>query len=66
MKSSEQSLAAAVGACANSNTLSAAAQSPPKQELVSRSGRKIKPKKFLDEETFEGGPGGVPETNGML
>ncbi|XP_021936355.1 lens epithelium-derived growth factor isoform X2 [Zootermopsis nevadensis] len=64
VKSSEQSLAAAVGANANSNTLSAATQSPPKQELVSRSGRKIKPKKFLDEETFEGGPGGVPETNG--
>jgi hypothetical protein len=65
VKSSEPSVAAAVGASANSNASSALTQSPPKQELVSRSGRKIKPKKFLDEETFEGGPGVVPETNGM-
>ncbi|PNF24172.1 hypothetical protein B7P43_G17083 [Cryptotermes secundus] len=64
VKSSEPSVASVVGASANSNTPSSPTQSPPKQELVSRSGRKIKPKKFLDEETFEGGLGGVPETNG--
>ncbi|XP_069687792.1 PC4 and SFRS1-interacting protein-like [Periplaneta americana] len=46
------------------NSNSATALSPLKQELVSRSGRKIKPKKFLDEENFEGGTGGVPEANG--
>jgi hypothetical protein len=66
VKSSEPSVASVVGASANSNTPSSPTQSPPKQELVSRSGRKIKPKKFLDEEAFEGGPGGVPETNGMF
>lgn len=65
VKSSEPSVAAALGASANSNTPSAVTQSSPKQELVSRSGRKIKPKKFLDEESFEGGPGVGPETNGM-
>jgi hypothetical protein len=62
---SEPSAAAAVVPSANSSVPSAVTQSSPKQELVSRSGRKIKPKKFLDEETFEGGPGGGPEVNGM-
>jgi hypothetical protein len=52
-------------ASANSSTTSSLSQSPPKQELVSRSGRKIKPKKFLDEEAFDGGTDGGPETNGM-
>ncbi|KAJ9573461.1 hypothetical protein L9F63_009189, partial [Diploptera punctata] len=39
-------------------------QSPPKPELISRSGRKIKPKKFLDEEEGGGGGGIPPEANG--
>lgn len=64
VKSSELSVTGAVGASANSSTPSSVTQSSPKQELVSRSGRKIKPKKFLDEETFEGGPAGGPEVNG--
>lgn len=65
MKSSEPSATAVVGLSANSGVPSSVTQSSPKQELVSRSGRKIKPKKFLDEETFEGGPVGGPEVNGM-
>lgn len=64
VKSSEPSASAAVGPSANSGVPSSVTQSSPKQELVSRSGRKIKPKKFLDEETFEGGPAGGPEVNG--
>ncbi|PSN51491.1 hypothetical protein C0J52_00737 [Blattella germanica] len=46
---------------ASGNSVVTTPQSPPKLEMISRSGRKIKPKKFLDEETFEGG---VPEANG--
>ncbi|KAF4522809.1 hypothetical protein B566_EDAN008070 [Ephemera danica] len=37
-----------------------ASVSPPEPERVSRSGRKIKPKRFLDEEEFET-PGAAPE-----
>jgi len=55
-----------VWASANSSTRSSLSPSPAKPELVSRSGRKIKPKKFLDEEAFDGGPDGGPETNGTI
>jgi hypothetical protein len=65
VKSSEPSVTAAVGPSANSSVPSSVTQSSPKQELLSRSGRKIKPKKFLHEESFEGGPAGGPEVNGM-
>ncbi|GFG40003.1 hypothetical protein Cfor_12976 [Coptotermes formosanus] len=65
VKSPEPPVTAAVGPSANASVPSSVTQSSPKQELVSRSGRKIKPKKFLDEETFEGGPAGGPEVNGV-
>ena len=64
--STRKSIDAAKTTDANAGTQgnqNSGAQSPPKPEIISRSGRKIKPKKFLDEE--EGG-GMPPEANGML
>ena len=40
----------------SANSGAATPLSPLKPEIISRSGRKIKPKKFLDEEEGAGGP----------